>query len=253
MRQLTAIVTVLLIVALAANAWATGGGREGNDAGNKSGGSGRLERQVQIDTKFITIKATDSRRFGIDWIAIGDGQTMAFTDVSDGFKVEDQDRVDLSFIPFINQVVTQRYTGDDVSPRNRIGSAWALNNILFVALNGGEVNIFSALDVIVLNQKLAFVMKAPPLPIDWPSNSELSGIGELPPFRDFAMPNAASAEVRNVLVDGLDTPAKVEAASRLPMLGDIPTLGGLFVGSAHRGEDNKLIVHIRPSIITPSE
>lgn len=252
MRQLTAIIAVLLTVVMAASAWATVGGGK-NNAGNKSGGSGRLERQVYIETEVIEITATDSRRFGIDWIGIGDGESMAFADVSDGFKVEDQDRVNLSFIPFINQVVKQRYTSDDVAAHNRVGSAWALNNILLIALHGGETNILSAPRLVVVNQKLAFVMKAPPLPIDWPEESELSGIGSFPVFRDFMTSNATSPEVRNALANGLDSQRKVEMAGRIPFLGDIPALGALFVGSAHRGEDNKLIVLVRPSIIVNTE
>ncbi|MHA1599687.1 MAG: hypothetical protein ACTSW2_02585, partial [Alphaproteobacteria bacterium] len=158
MRKLPAIIAVLLTVAMAANAWATGGGRDGNNAGNKSGGSDRLDHQVRIETRFITVKATKSRQFEIDWIALGDGRTTVFADASKGVGIEDQDRVDLSFIPFLSQVVADRYTGDDVSSQTRVGSAYILNRILFVALDGSRTNLLSAPEVVVLNQKSAFVL-----------------------------------------------------------------------------------------------
>ena len=96
MRKIPTIIAVLLTIAMAASPQATGEEGQSNNAGNKSGGSDRLDHQVQIETRFITIKATESRRFEIDWVALGDGQTTVFADASKGVGQEDQDRVDLT-------------------------------------------------------------------------------------------------------------------------------------------------------------
>lgn len=252
-RRSPVILAVLLTVVLAANAWAGGEGAQGKDSGNKSGGSSRLERQVQIETKFITVKTSDSRQFGIDWVGLGDGQTTVFADASEGVSQEDQDRLDLSFIPFVSQVTGTRYTADDVSPQTRVGSAWILDRVLFVALDGDRTTILPPPKIVVLNDKWAFVMVAPALPIDWPAESELAGINEFPTFRDFAMPNVSLPEARTVLIGGLDTQEKVDAASRVPGLGDVPLLGRLFVGSAHQRDEEELIVFIRPSIVATGD
>ena len=55
------------------------------------------------------------------------------------------------------------------------------------------------------------------------------------------------------LIGGLDTQQKVEAASRVPALGDIPTLGRLFLGGAYQRDKNELVILIRPSIIVSDE
>jgi len=206
-----------------------------------------------IETKFITVKTTDSRRFEIDWIGLGDGQTTLFADASEGVTQEDQDRLDLSFIPFVSQVTGKRYTGDDISPQTRVGSAWILERVLFVALDGDRANLLSPPKIVVLNNKWAFVMAAPALSIDWPAESGLATINEYPQFRDFAMPNVSLPEARTVLIGGLDTQEKVDAASRVPGLGDVPLLGRLFVGSAHQRDEEELLIFIRPSIIVQDE
>ncbi len=253
MRRILAFISVPFVAVLATNAWATGGGAQGKNDGNKSGGSSRLERQVQIETRFITIKATDSRQFEIDWIGLSDGRTTLFADASKGVSQEDQDRLNLSFIPFLSQVTGKRYTGDDVSSRTRVGSAWILDRILFVALDGGLASLLSPPKIIVLNDKWAFVTAAPALPIDWPDLPEFAAIAENPPFRDFATPNVSLQEAQTVLIGGLDTQEKTAAASRVPGLGDIPALGRLFLGSAHQSDKEGLIIFIKPSIIVPDE
>jgi type II/III secretion system protein len=252
MRRIPAILAGLLMAAALSPAWASDEGGQGKSDENKDRG-GAFETQVQVDVRLITVKTTDLRQLKFDWVVVSDGQSTVAADAGKGVSQENQDRIDLSFIPFLSSVTRDRYTSDDVSARTRIGSAWNLGNVLFVALNGGRLDILSQPRIAVLNSKFVFVMKTPALPIDWQAQQELESIGELPPFRDLATPNASTPEARRILIAGMDTPDKVAAAGRVPVLGDIPALGRLFLGGAHQRNDNEVVIFIRPSIIVPDE
>ncbi len=242
----------LLIAAVLSPAWASNEVRQGNNEDKKNGGGGP-EFQVQIDVKFITVETADSRRFRIDWVAVGDGRSMVYADASKGVSQESQDRIDLSFIPFLGGVARYRYTADDVSAETRIGSAWILNSILLVALDGERMDILSLPRIVVLNGNSAFVMETPALPNDRPSQSELAAIGATKPFSNFTTPNISQPETRTVLIGGLDTPEKIQTAKRVPWLADIPTLGRLFLGSAHQRDTNELVILVHPSIIVTDD
>ena len=219
--------------------------------GDEGEGGGRSGNQVDITAKFISVTTADARRLGIDWVVLADGETTLFADAGKGVSQEDQNRLDLSFIPILGQATGTRYTADDVAPETRVGSAWFLERILFVALDPARSDILSRPEIVVLNDKSAFVMNAPAVPIEWEGKPEFAAIANLSPFRDFAAANVKVPESGTILIGGLDAPGSTEAASRVPVLGTIPALGRLFAGSAHQGGRSQLVILIKPSIIAP--
>jgi len=218
--------------------------------GNESQGGGQSGNQVNISVRLITVTTANSRRLGIDWVALSDGQSTLFADAGKGVSQEDQDRLDLSFVPLFGQATGRRYTAADVAPVTRVGSAWFLDRVLFVALDPARMSLQNPPEIVVLNGKFAFVMNASATRLDWVSRPEIDSITGLRPFRDFAS-NVSVPESRAILIGGLDSPGCVEAAYRVPMLSEIPGLKHMFAGSAHRRENNQLVILIKPSIIAP--
>jgi len=251
MRQISVLVAAFLTVALAAGAWAEEGGAQGKNESKSRGGS-TLDRQVVIETKFITVKATRARQFKFEWVVLGDGQSAVAADARSNVHRDDQDRVDLSFIPFVSQVVGTRYTAEDISPQTRVGSVWGIDNVLFVALDRKLINILSPPTIVVLNNKWAFTLESPALPVDGENGADLAALDGIPPIRDFVKTQVILPDAQTVLIGGLDTQQKVDAASRVPILSDIPGLGDLFLGSAHQRRENEktqLLLFIKPIIV----
>ena len=240
----------ILTIGVAIAATSGGALADKSSQGKDSRGGGSSDgKQIFLSVRTITVETADSRRLGIDWVALADGQNTLFADAGKGVNREDQDRLDLSVIPLFGQIVAPRFTADDVAPATRVGSAWVVDRTLLVAVDPARTRIQSQPEIVVLNNNFAFVMSTPAIPIDWKAMPEFAAIANLPPFRDFAAADVKVPESRAVLIGGLDTPESAEAASRVPMLGDIPALGRLFVGSAHQREKNRLVILIKPSII----
>ncbi len=247
-----ATVLCFLAAAVLSPAWAGDEGGQGKGDGNKDR-DGRSENQETVNVKFITVVTTDSRQFKIDWVVVADGRSTVFADASKGVSQENQDRIDLSFIPFLGGVTKYRYTAADVSAQTRIGSAWILENILLVALGAEWMNALSPPRIVVLNGIWAFNMRTPAMPDHRPSQSELAAFGVSLPLRDFATPNASTPDARAILVAGLDSQEKIVVARRVPALGDIPTLGRYFIGSVHQRDNMELVIVVKPTIIAPDE
>ncbi len=248
MRGYVALGAALWLVLSAAGAAAT----EKQSERNQDLGGGR-GKQVIISLDYIPISTTHLRNLGIDWVVLADGQSTLVADASKGVTQEDQDKIDLSFIPVLGDVAGGRYKAEDMGPETRVGSAWIVSRILLLALDARRKPLSGQPEIVVLNQKSAFVMAAAPIPMDVRSDAAFAPILELAPLRDLVTTEVIVPEQRSILIGGLDQPGAAETASRVPGLSEIPALGRMFAGSVHQKDKSKLIILIRPSIIVSDD
>ena len=219
--------------------------RQGRDLG--------FEKQILINPRFIPIVRTDSSHLGIDWVALADGKATSLAEASQGLQQDDQDRLDLSFIPFLGTATQSRYTAADVALETRVGAAWFMDRGLFVALDPARAAVADGMQIVVLNDTWSFTLHAPAMIIEIDKTPAFDPIRDLPVFRDFAATKVILPDARSILIGGLDTAGAEERASKIPGLGDIPGLARMFAGSAHQTDKNKLVILIRPSIIAPGD
>lgn len=250
MRKLLAIGTALWLAVGVAGAAAD------QNEGNQKERQGRdlgAGKQILINPRFIPIVRTDLTHLEIDWIALANGRKTIIADASQGLRQDDQDRLDLSFIPFLGAATQSRYTAADVAPATRVGSAWFVDRSLFVALDPARAAIVDRMQIVVLNDTWSYTLQIPAKVIEFDKTPAFDPIRDLPVFRDFAETKVILPEAQSLLIGGLDTAGAEERARKIPGLSDIPTLNRLFVGSAHQTDRKNLIILIRPSIIVSDD
>jgi hypothetical protein len=250
MRKLVAIGTALWL------AIGVAGSAAGTEPGNQKERQGRdlgAGKQILINPRFIPIVRSDLTRLEIDWVVLTDGATTRLADASQGLQQEDQDRLDLSFIPFLGDATNPRYTAEDVAPATRVGSAWFVDRSLYVALDPAQEAIIERMKLVVLNDTWSFTLQIPAQIIEIGKTPAFDPIRDLPVFRDFAETKVILPDAQSILIGGLDANQAEERASKIPRLNDIPGLARMFAGSAHKTKPDTLLILIRPSIIVSED
>ena len=250
MRKLLAIGTALW---LAVGVVGAAAGQDGGDKKERQGRDLGADKQILINPRFIPIVRTDLTRLEIDWVTLANGRKTIIADASQGLQQDDQDRLDLSFIPFLGAATKPRYTAEDVAPATRVGSAWFVDRGLYVALDPARAAIVDRMQIVVLNDTWSYTLQIPAKIIEFGETPAFDPIRDLPVFRDFAETKVILPDAQSILIGGLDTTGAEERASKIPGLSDIPTLGRMFAGSAHQTDRENLIILIRPSIIASDD
>ena len=170
----------------------------------------------------------------------------------DGFGIdhENLDKIDVSDVPLFGSVLGRSVSADDFTEENRVGSVYdAGDGTLATVLNGYSIELETRVSVVNGDGRFKFLME--PKIVDV-APTELGPLGAVPSVRA-ALTDVTLRDGASVALGGLTREKVPEAANKVPWLGDIPMLQQLFRGTAHRGENNELMLFITPSILTDSE
>lgn len=159
-----------------------------------------------------------------------------------GVDFESDDRIG---VPGLGGLFGKTYDSDDFTEENRVGSVFRDGDDKLAVVLTGD----SALDgykVVVFNGKGHYEIRSRPAIVDI-SPSSLLQLGAIPSMEQLIRGQAAKETVQ--LLAGLIAGKAPQTESKLPVLGDIPQLGSLFVGTAHKDDDKNLMLMIRPSLV----
>lgn len=195
-------------------------------------GQVRIRRLVFIETRFIHVVETSGSADGF------------------GVEFENLDKIDVSEVPFLGSVLGRSVSADDFTEEGRVGSVYdAGDGTLAAVMNGYELVVETRVSVV--NGKGRFMVHVEPRIVET-TPTDLGEFGALPSVRD-ALTQISLRDEATVVLGGLTSEAVPEAANKVPWLGDIPVLQHLFRGTAHRGEDNELMIFIKPSVLVNEE
>jgi hypothetical protein len=198
---------------------------------------------------------TDDGRIRINQIVVIQTRYIHIVDAGgtpDGFGVdfESLDKLDVSDVPFVSQVFGRSLSADDFTEDNRVGSVYdAGDGTLATVLNEKGVELDFRVSVVNGDGKFELLME--PKIIET-APSDLGEFGALPSVQA-ALTQATLRDEATVVLGGLTTETVPEAGNKVPWLGDIPVLQRLFRGTAHQGENNELLLFIKPSILVDDE
>ncbi|NIA71031.1 hypothetical protein HBA54_20740 [Pelagibius litoralis] len=166
-----------------------------------------------------------------------------------GVDFTSDDRVGLGGLPVLGGLFDKTYDADDFTEENRIGSVFRSGDDTMAVVLTGD----SALDgqkIVFFNGKGHYeVVERPRLTEVSPAS--LLQLGTIPSMEQLIRGQAAKEVVR--ILAGITATTTPSADSKLPVMGDMPLLQSLFVGTAHEGEDDTLLIMLRPSIVMGDE
>jgi len=190
-------------------------------------GGSRIGRLVVIQTRFIHIAETS---FGVDF--------------------RSYDRIDVSDVPLLGSLFGgDRLSAEDFTEENRVGSVYSAGDGSLAAVIDDSIEV-SDLDLEVVTGPGTYQIQVRPRLIDV-APLDLGEFGGLPSVGTLIAGQASTDTT--VVLGGLTKTEVPEVDSKVPHLGDIPMLQKLFRGTAHRGEENKLFILLRPSIVMGDE
>jgi Bacterial type II and III secretion system protein len=188
----------------------------------EAAGGGRIARLIVVQTRFIHVAETS---FGVDFKSF--------------------DRLDVSEVPLLGSLFDERLSADDLTEDNRVGSVYLAGDGNLTAVIDDRLAVGEQTLEVVTGPGLYEIQMTPRLVETAPT--ELGDFGALPSVESL-LAGQAPPETTIVLA-GLTKTAVPEVETKVPVLGDVPILQELFRGTAHRGDDDNLIIFLRPSII----
>ena len=250
-RALVAAIPAMLLAFLAAPpAQATQPDRSQDQSEERDGPS----RNEAGRLSYIRV-VTEDGEFRIQQIILIEVRLVHVVDTSgtpDGFGVdfENLDKIDVSDVPLLGSVLGRSVSADDFTEENRVGSVYAAGDgTLAAVLQDFAVTLETSVSVV--NGKGRFELLMEPKIVET-TPTDLGEFGALPSVRA-ALTEVALPYEATVVLGGLTKEKVPEEANKVPWLGDIPVLQTLFRGTAHRGENNELMLFIKPSILTDSD
>lgn len=166
-----------------------------------------------------------------------------------GVDFTSDDRVSLDGVPVLGGLFGKTYDADDFSEENRIGSVFrAGDDTMAVVLTGDRA--VDGYQVVFFNGKGHYEISGRPK-LTEVSPTSLAQLGTIPSIEQLLRGQAALEVVR--ILAGLTATTVPPADSKLPVLGDLPLLQGAFAGTAHEGDDDELLIMLRPSIVMGDE
>ena len=185
-------------------------------------GNDRFMRIVQVVVLLQTVTYVSTTAFGVDF--------------------ESDDRIGM---PFLGGLFGKTYDADSFTEENRVGSVFRDGDDKLAVVLTGD----SALDgykIVVFNGKGHYEIRERPKIVDI-SPTSLVDLGAIPSMQQLIRGQAAMETVQ--LLAGLISGKAPETESKVPVLGDLPLLGSLFVGTAHKDDEKNLMLMIRPSLV----
>ena len=246
----TATLAALILVLAPAGTQATQQNRDNEKSDDRDGRS----RHESGRLSYIPL-LTESGRIRINHIVIIETRFIHVVDTSgtaDGFGVdfENLNKLDVSDVPLFGQVFGRSLSADDFTDDNRVGSVYdAGDGTLATVLNDYGVVLDTRVSVVNGDGRFEILMEPR---IVQTTPTELGEFGALPSVRS-ALTQVVLSDEATVVLGGLTKEEVPEAANKVPWLGDVPMLQRLFRGTAHRGENNQLLLFITPSILTDGE
>jgi type II secretory pathway component GspD/PulD (secretin) len=193
----------------------------------------RVHRQVLIDAKFVEVAADDLSELGVGGplpsVRAGGPELAALSVLRDLLAGESDARVLAS-----PSVITLGGHAARLAVRGEVGDLQEVGLHLIVlpqVLMDGQIRIDLTLDVDRFAERAG-------RPVVVPRTAETQ----------VSVPSGGT-----VLIGGLYDDDTRRAASRLPLLGDLPTLGALFASPGFQGGDRSLLVIVRPRLLHPDD
>ncbi len=175
-----------------------------------------------------------------------------------GVEQFNENRLALSAIPILGALSRKRYAEDDFTSANHMGAVYADGTALFIYLFpelmlNPEVRMF-----LFLNLAYSFALRGGIQGTDWTAMAAampaLAAIGTVRRAVESRLSGkaqtttAAAPNMDHLAMGGLVSD-ETQGQSRIPAIGDIPVLKGLFTAPLHKTSDGKLVIVIRPSIV----
>lgn len=244
-RSVTAAALALLLLAGLSGAALANPDNKKNDAEDRDGqsrhesgqlnhlplvfGNGSFMRVVQVFMLLQEVTYVTTTAFGVDFTS--------------------DDRVGLGGLPVVGGLFEKTYDADDFTPENRVGSVFRSgDDTMAVVLTGDSV--LDGHKIVFFNGKGHYeVVERPKLTEVSPAS--LAQLGTIPSMEQLIRGQAAMDVVR--ILAGMTATTVPPADSKLPVLGDVPSLQSLFVGTAHQGDDQELLIMLRPSLVMGDE
>lgn len=188
-----------------------------------------LRKVILIQTRFIHVTDTFSQGIGVDF--------------------DNLDRADVSDVPLLGSLFDKPLRGEDFTAQNRVGSVYRGADGTLVAVLDDAVDVAES-DVSVVNGKGRYEIRMTPelAQVDPTELGELGTLGSVQSLVRGVAPRETS-----IVIGGLTRTSIPEGGSKVPLLNDIPVLQRLFRGAVHQGDDNELMILIKPSIIIQEE
>lgn len=192
-------------------------------------GNNQFMRMVQVFVLLRDVSYVATTAFGVDFTS--------------------DDRVGLDGVPVLGGLFDKTYDADDFTEENRIGSVFrAGDDTMAVVLTGDRA--VDGYQVVFFNGKGHYEISGRPK-LTEVSPTSLAQLGTIPSIEQLVRGQAALEVVR--ILAGLTATTVPPADSKLPVLNDLPLLRGAFAGTAHEGDDNTLLIMLRPSLVMGDE
>lgn len=186
-----------------------------------------------------------------------------------GVDQRNENRVNLTAIPFLGGLARRAYGASDFTTANRFGSVYAEGTAMFIYLfpelrTNPEVrqillfNLLSSFSFRDNYQLATWQMMAALMPnfcaIDTVRRVMEARLSRTAPAAVTPSPAEAGTafapgEMDHLLLAGLVSDTADSSRAGVPVLGDAPLLGKLFAGAAHKASDEQLLIMVRPSIV----
>ncbi len=166
-----------------------------------------------------------------------------------GVDFNSDDRVGLGGVPVIGGLFEKTYDEDDFTEENRIGSVFRDGDGTMAVVLSSERPL-DGVKFVVFNGKGHYEVREGPKLTEVAPTS-LAQLGAIPSMEQLLRGQAAKETVQ--LLAGLLASGTPKTETPLPALGDIPLLQKQFLGTAHEGDDDELVLMIRPSIVMGDE
>ena len=192
-----------------------------------SGGSFRVQQLVLIQTRFVYVSNTS---LGVDY--------------------ESLDKVDMSEVPLFGEIFNRAVGPEDFTDETRIGAVFQAGSNGLAAVISDEIDVEQTF-VQIVNGKGIYSIRMQPRILEV-APTELGEFGALESVE--VLLSGRASEDMTVAIGGL-TPGRDPDidGNKVPILGDVPMLKTLFRGTVHEGENSRLHIMVRPSIIMGDE
>lgn len=192
-------------------------------------GNGDFMKLVQVVMLLQEVTYVSTTAFGVDFTS--------------------DDRVGLDGVPVLGGLFNKTYDADDFTEENRVGSVFRAGDDTMAIVLTGE-RAMDGYQVVFFNGKGHYEIAGRPK-LTEVSPASLAQLGNIPSIEQLVRGQAAKDVVR--ILAGLTATTIPSADSKLPVMSDVPLLRGAFAGTAHEGDDNMLLIMLRPSLVMGDE
>lgn len=194
-----------------------------------SGGYFQAEILITIQTRFLHVTDNFSRELGIDF--------------------ESLDRLDVSDVPLLGSLFDKPLRAEDFTEENRVGAVYRAADGTLVAVLDDDVEVGDSA-ISVVNGDGRYNILTPPKPAEGP----LPDLGEFGSLRSVqTMLRGVATKETTIVLGGLTVSSAPDVTPGVPVLGDIPVLGRLFMGPVHEVKERELVILIKPTIVIQKE